>query len=83
VRHACTGFVVCRGGFRRISKADSSCPTENGGGESREQCDGIINWRVTAPDDSTHSEEIPVFLKPDVSLLIARSVWNQTDSKSA
>lgn len=38
---SCTGLVIAGGGFRRISKADSSRPTENGGGASREQCDGI------------------------------------------
>ena len=40
-RHACTGPVVAWGGFRRVSKAEYSRPTENGGGESRDWRDGI------------------------------------------
>lgn len=73
---ACTGRIVQRGGFRRISKAEYSRPTENGGGESREQCDGINSAarrrvvrrvpELTSRGESTHSEEQLFFLKPEV-----------------
>lgn len=71
---ACTGFVSCGGGFRRISKAEFCRPTENGGGESREQCDGINSAAVQILDarhrvagavrgvaisgESTHSDRV-------------------------
>lgn len=75
----CTGWIFAGGGFRRISKAEYSRPTENGGGESREQCDGINSAarrrvvrcvpEMTSRGESTHSEKRPFSLKPEVCLI--------------